>query len=98
MRYIDKIGYRERIMAAFSLLTFAVILILYFIISSSQEELIKKDLENRIGFFSSLIQNTIFKETDSLVFKEYDSILDSFAEYDAFKFFQIVDSNYVIIK
>jgi len=98
MKYLDKIGYRERIMAAFSLLTFAVILILYFVISSSQEQLINENLKNRVDFFSDFLQKTAFEEADSINIENYDSILDTFGEYKAVKFFQLVDTSYNSIK
>ena len=98
MKSLDKIGYRERIMAAFSILTFTVILILYFVISSSQDKLINENLQNRVDFFSNFLQKAVFEEADSISIENYDSILDTFGEYKAVKFFQLVDSNYNTIK
>jgi PAS domain S-box-containing protein len=98
MKYFDKIGYRERIMAAFSLLTIAVILILYLIISYSQEQMLNENLQNRINFFSNFFQTIIYEETDSINHEKYDLLLDTFGEYKAFKFIQIFDHNYSQLK
>ena len=94
MKYLDKIGYRERIMAAFIILTIAVILILYLVISFSQEQMIEENLQNRIDFFSNFFKKAVFEHTDSLNIEKNDLILDSFGEYKAFKFFQLVDSEF----
>ena len=98
MKYLDKIGYRERIMAAFSMLTIAIILVLYLVISYSQEKMLSENLQNRIDFFSSFFQTVVFEETDSLNVEKYDLLLDTFGEYRSFKFFQLVDSDYNFIR
>jgi PAS domain S-box-containing protein len=98
MKYFDKIGYRERIMAAFSMLTIAVILILYLVISYSQEQMLYENLQNRIDFFSGFFQTAVFEESDTLNIEKYDLLLDAFGEYEAFKFFQLVDSDYNFIR
>ena len=68
MKHFDKIGYRERIMAAFSLLTIAVIVILSIVISYSQQRLLNENLENRINLFSNIFQTIIYEQTGSLDF------------------------------
>lgn len=98
MKILDKIGYRERIMAAFSLLTIAVISILYVVISSSRDQMFYDYLQNRIDFFSDFFQTNISAESDSLNVENYDLFLNYYSEYKSFKYFQLFDANYNIIK
>lgn len=98
MKYLDKIGYRERIMAAFSLLTVAIISILYLIITYNQEQMLKENLQNRINFFSNFFRTANYEESDSLNIEKFNLILDTFGEYKAFKFFQLFDSEYKLLR
>jgi two-component system, cell cycle sensor histidine kinase and response regulator CckA len=98
MKYLDKIGYRERIMAAFSLLTIVIILILYFVISFNQQKMLEENLDNRIRLFSNIFQTIIYEETGSLDLEKYDLLLDTFGEYKAFKYIQIYDRDLNLIK
>lgn len=94
MKFLDKIGYRERIMAAFSLLTMAIILVLYLVILYSQEQMLNENLQNRINFFSTFFQTVTYEENDSLDLEKYDLLLDKFGEYKAFKFVQLFDKDF----
>ena len=98
MRYLDKIGYRERIMAAFSLLTIVVILFLYLVISHNQQKMIEENLENRIKLFSNIFQTIIYEESGTLNLEKYDLLLDTFGENKAFKYIQIYDQDLHLIK
>ncbi len=97
LKLFDKIGYREKLMGSYSLLTIIIITVIYLLISFNQSQLTADNIQKRIDYYFRILKPSA-EIINSDNFTDNFNFLFNVFEADEFvKFIRVLDINGNII-